>query len=150
MLGLVLAVCIKALWRQLSQLPQASEPWPVHSKLGVTFTLGHSGDTEGHVHGSAKREETGHWSLTPAWGTGSLEAGRTFWRRQHHQLGLEEWTRDGGRLVPVGRDNIMQRGRGTMRSWKIRRWQGEGRRGFSLGLDTWGPQGTKYSHKCPA
>lgn len=26
----------------------------------------------------------------------------------------------------------------------------EGRRRFSLGLDTWGPQGTKYSHKCPA
>lgn len=67
MLGLVLAVCIKALWRQLSQLPQASEPWPGHSKLGVTFTLGHSGDTEGHVY--QKRGDrplvtdssTGHW-----------------------------------------------------------------------------------------
>lgn len=150
MLGLVLAVCIKALWRQLSQLPQASEPWPGHSKLGVTFTLGHSGDTEGHVYGSAKREETGHWSLTPAWGTGSLEAGRTFWRRRHHQLGLEEWTRDGGRLVPVGRDNIMQRGRGTMCSGRSGGGRARELKEVQFGSDTWGPQGTKYSHKCPA
>lgn len=40
-------------------------------------------------------------------------------------MGLEEWTRNGCRLVPVRRDNMHAAWERNYVFWEIRRWQGE-------------------------
>lgn len=66
-------------------------------------------------------------------------------------MGLEEWTRDGCRLVPVRRDNMHAAWERNYVFWEIRRWQGERVEDFQFASGHLGVlKGTKYSHKCPA
>lgn len=66
-------------------------------------------------------------------------------------MGLEDWTRDGCRQVPVRRDNKYALWERNYAFWEIRRWQKERVEEGSVWV--WTPRAsevTKYSHKCPA